>query len=234
MDAGSIPNPASLSRGAENNERRNAQLVPASSESDLFSLPWVIAFLAKIMTYLINGLGISEQVEAEATADQAVELDIELALAYYNRANFRYEQNDLDGALADYKQAIQLNPQLTFAYIHRGNVYYEQGQLDRAKADYNKAIECDPDIALGYCNRGNICSERGDYEQALADYQQALALDFKLVLVYWGRGLLQWKMGNSEAALADFYRYLELHPNADNREMFEEWITELEAELVEE
>jgi len=40
-------------------------------------------------------------------------------------------------------------------------------------------------------------------------------------------------LGNAEAALADFRTYLELQPDADNREMFEEWIAELEAQISE-
>jgi len=50
---------------------------------------------------------------------------------------------------------------------------------------------------------------------------------------HWGRGVAHRELGNGKAALADFRRYLELRPDAENRDMFEEWIAELEAEISE-
>lgn len=244
-----VAQPASKSEAVEPNEsmnptmidtsldypldtRRNAQLATRSLDPTPFSLKWLLTLPTRTFAYLINGLVPTQQVQAYTPSDEAVNLDAELALAYYKRAESRYEQDDYDGALSDYSQAINLDPQLTAAYIHRGNVHYEQGNLDEARADYNKAIEIDPNVALAYCNLGNISSEQNEHDNALADYQQALEIDPHLVLIYWGRGVLHWKMGNLKAALADFYRYLQLYPQADNRDMFEEWIAQLEEALL--
>ena len=184
--------------------RRNNQLVPTSSQPEWGSPQWAWLVIRQATRFMMNAFSRSNGLDDEPTADQ---LGHELAVAYYKRADSRYEQNDLQGALADYTKAINLNNDLLFAYIHRGNVCYELGYLDYAKRDYTRAIELDPTNVLAYCNRGNIHTQQQNYAEALQDYEQAFALDQKHLLIYWGRGVLYRKMGNYEAALDDFYRY---------------------------
>lgn len=211
----------------ENPPRRNAQLVPISSQPESLSLQSFISPITQVARSLMKVFGRSKE-DNEQAVDQ---LGHELASAYYQRGNSSYEQNDLQGALADYTKAINLNKQLLFAYIHRGNVCYELGYLDHAKTDYSRAIELDPTNTLAYCNRANIHTQQQNYDEALQDYEHAFALDPKLLLIYWGRGMLYRKMGRYEDALDDFYRYLNLAPHTDNHEMFEKWILELEQML---
>jgi len=215
-------------QGEADSLRRNTQLVPISSQPEWGTPRWVLLTITQVVRSLIKAFASSKELDDEQTADQ---LGHGLALAYYQRGNSHYEQNDLQGALADYTKAINLNKQLLLAYIHRGNVCYELDYLDHAKTDYSRAIELDPTNTLAYCNRGNIHTQQQHYDQALQDYEHAFALDPKLLLIYWGRGMLYWKMGRYEAALDDFYRYLNLAPNTDNHEMFEKWILELEQML---
>ena len=190
----------------EDSSRRNAQLVPISSQPESFILQSFISTITQVARFLVKVFGRSKE-HNELAVDQ---LGDGLASAYYQRANSRYEENDLQGALADYTKAINLNKQLLFAYIHRGNVCYELGYLDHAKTDYSRAIELDATNTLAYCNRANIHTQQQNYDQALQDYEHAFALDPKFLLIYWGRGMLYWKMGRYEDALDDFYRYLNL------------------------
>ncbi len=58
--------------------------------------------------------------------NEAIRLNPNDAEAYYNRAKARYEQKDIEGAIADYNEAIRLNPSYVEAYKNRGNARYDQ------------------------------------------------------------------------------------------------------------
>jgi len=169
---------------------------------------------------------------AIADLDQVVALDPDDAWAYYNRGAIRYDHGDLGGAIADMDQAIALDPDYTSAYHSRGIARHDQGDLEGAIADYTRAIALDPDYASAYYNRGSVRYDQDDLEGAIADYTQAIVLNPEHVYAYWGRGRAYRQLGSADAALADFRRYLELWPDAENRETFEEWIAELEAEIA--
>ena len=128
-------------------------------------------------------------------------------------------------------EAYKLNPEYAGAFNNRGNAYLDQGDYGRAIRDYDRAIELDPEEAGVFINRGAAYCDLGDCARAIADYDRAIELDRYLAEGYWGRGLVHRDLGNARAALADFRRYLELRPDAECREMFEEWISELEAEV---
>ena len=163
--------------------------------------------------------------------DQAIALDPGHIKAYNNRGVARKAQGDLEGAIADYDQAIALDPDYAKAYYNRGLARKAQGDLGGAIADCDQAIALDPDFAKAYYNRGGARKAQGDLQGAVEDFDKATALDRDFADAYWGRGLAHRELGKAEAALDDFRRYLELCPNADNREMFEAWIAELEAEI---
>jgi tetratricopeptide (TPR) repeat protein len=162
---------------------------------------------------------------------QAIELSPEDATAFYNRGIAFYRQGDYARAVTDYDRAIQLNPAYDAAFNNRGLAYARSGDYARAIADFDQAIELNPEDATAFCNRGNAYFDSGDYDAAIADYTRVIEIDRYYANAYWGRGLAHRGVGNAGAALADFRRYLELRPDAENREMFEEWIAELEAQV---
>ena len=56
--------------------------------------------------------------------------------AYNNRGNARAENNDRDGAIADYTRAIELKPDYARAYYNRAVAKQEKGDATGAKADF--------------------------------------------------------------------------------------------------
>jgi tetratricopeptide (TPR) repeat protein len=175
--------------------------------------------------------GDERAIQAIAYYDQAIALDPNHAKAYNNRGIARRTLGDFEGAIGDYDQAIALDPDYADAYYNRANARRHQGDVEGVIADFGQVIALEPDAADAYLNRGFARYERGDLQEAIADFGAVIALDPAYARAYWGRGSAHREVGHAEAALADFRRYLELRPDAENREMFEEWIAELEAQL---
>ncbi|MEB3180675.1 MAG: tetratricopeptide repeat protein, partial [Nostocaceae cyanobacterium] len=96
--------------------------------------------------------------------------------AYKNRANFRYDLGDYEGAIQDYTQAININPQDADAYYNRGNVSADTGNYEGAIQDYTQAININANDAEAYYNRANLRTELGDKQGGIADFQKACEL----------------------------------------------------------
>ena len=163
--------------------------------------------------------------------DQAIALDPQDAWAYYNRGLARKAQGDLAAAIQDFDQAIALDPQDASAYYNRGLVRKAQGDLAAAIQDFDQAIAFDPQDASAYYNRGLVRKAQGDLATAIQDFDQAIAFDPQDAWAYYNRGLAHKAQGHLAGAITDFRRYLELKPNATDRQQVEGWIAELEQQL---
>ena len=115
--------------------------------------------------------------QAIADLNQAIRLDPNNAVAYYNRGYAYKLKGDYDRAIADLNQAIRLDPNSVEAYISRGYTYYNKKDYDRAIADFNQAIRLDPNYAIAYNNRGNAYYNKKDYDRAIADYEAAMRIN---------------------------------------------------------
>jgi regulator of sirC expression with transglutaminase-like and TPR domain len=68
------------------------------------------------------------------------------------------------------------------------------------------------------------------YPEALRHYSAALSLDPETATSYTGRGDVYVALGDYQAAVADYQRYLELEPDAPDREEVEESIEQLQSQ----
>jgi len=134
-------------------------------------------------------------------------------ILYDNRGAARFKNDDLDGAIADYKRAIELKPD------------YAQAKSNLEIAQLKKADPArQPDPAVAYYNRG--CSRTSlDPEGAIADFTKAIELKTNFAEAFYNRGLVicrrslvNWQLGYSEAkadletGIADFDKVIELQP----------------------
>lgn len=122
----------------------------------------------------------SESEKAIVEFDEAIRVDPELALAYYNRAQVYFETGQFDAAKKEYDQAISLEPESILFYTQRGNAYLALGEYDLAVQDQNRAINLDPKFALGFYNRGGAYAVLDRRDEAIQDYIQAVALDRRI------------------------------------------------------
>ena len=145
---------------------------------------------------------------------QALKLDPNNAIIYYQRGNAYNDKGDFDRAIADYTQAIRVNPNLSDAYMMRGMIYMENKQdLDTAIADYTQAIRLDPDYTEAYVGRGLAYRGKGDFDRAIAEYTQAIRLSPNESRLYSGRATSYFMKRDFNQAIADFTQAIRLAPN---------------------
>lgn len=88
--------------------------------------------------------------------DRAIELDPELALAYFYRGGIYIytERRGNTSAVSDFDHAIELDPGFAMAWYLRGVTHVKKGEFDKALKDFTRAIELRPDYRAAYSNRG--------------------------------------------------------------------------------
>lgn len=151
---------------------------------------------------------------AFADLDEAIRLDPNYSIAYYNRGLVWRDKGDLDRAIADYTEAIRLNPKYAIAYNNRGTVWRDKGDRDRAIADFDEAIRLapDPKDARAYNNRALAWRNNGDLDRAIADYNEAIRLDPKYAFAYYNRGFAWRDKDDLDRAIADYTEAVQLEP----------------------
>ncbi|MFZ4521654.1 MAG: tetratricopeptide repeat protein [Bacteroidales bacterium] len=101
----------------------------------------------------------------------------EKAIVYFNRANIRYRNSDINGALADYDSAILIQPDYAKAYNNRGVLRaWALKDFTGAISDFTKAIEYSPEYGDAYLGRGTAYFYARDLQSACADWQRARSL----------------------------------------------------------
>ena len=87
------------------------------------------------------------------------------------RGVVRYENDDLDHAVADLDQALKIDPKYVPALIERAYLRQWRNQLDDAIADASMAIELDPRNSYAFVERGVFEYSKKEYDKALGDFQ---------------------------------------------------------------
>lgn len=164
-------------------------------------------------------LGLSQQSNNGAAINnftQAIAIDPNNSIAYYNRGNARYKQGDKQGAIADYNEAIRLNPNNANAYYNRAVARYYLGDKQGAVQDLTVALRFNPNDILAYHSRGTILRSLRDGRGAFADFDQVVRLAPNLPQAYYNRGLARSLIGDRQGTIADFSQAIALNPRFTN------------------
>jgi tetratricopeptide (TPR) repeat protein len=144
--------------------------------------------------------------------NEAIRLNPNDAVAYFDRGVSYSNKGDLDRAIADYNEAIRLNPAYHIAFNNRGLSYNYKGQYDRAIADLNEAIRLNPVYVFAFNNRGLAYKNKGDLDRAIADFNEAIRLDPAYHIAFNNRGLVNMIKGVYDRAMADYNEAIRLNP----------------------
>jgi len=141
----------------------------------------------------------------EGLADKALARGIDAAM-----------QDDLDGAVREFRRAIGLAPRSANApkaVQFLADIYQKQGKTDEAISAYKQAIQVDPINDSYYLNLGNLYFEAGRKEDAEAAYTQAVRLNptSKTNIYSLGQGYLS--TGQYKEAETQFKRVLSMNSN---------------------
>lgn len=137
------------------------------------------------------------------------------SMLVFTRAQFRRQNNDLEGSLSDSNRLIEMAPDFANGYTERAQVYLRQKRYPQAIADLEMARNLRPTgeaealngLAYGRAIAGT------DLEQGLAEVQQAIdqSADSPMLFTYLDtRGYLYHLLKRDDEALADLNRAIEL------------------------
>jgi serine/threonine protein kinase len=171
--------------------------------------------------YSMANYNLGDKQGAIADKNQAIKLNSDDAVAYYNNGVAKYKLGDNQGAIKDFNQAIQINPNYAYAYNNRGIAKSDLGDKQGAIKDYNQAIQINPDDADFYNNRGIAKSNLGDNQGAIADYNQAIKLKPDYADAYYSRGLIYKELNDNEKAIKDFRQATKLYQQQNNQTWYQ-------------
>jgi tetratricopeptide (TPR) repeat protein len=127
----------------------------------------------------------------------------------------KYENKDLQGALAEFNELIKLKPNAAIAYASRGNVQDDLGNPQGALADYDKALSLDRHDYSTYFNRGVTYARLEQYPQAITDFEMAIELNAEYATAHRNLGMIKYlsaaNKADKESGLADVRKSAELY-----------------------
>jgi tetratricopeptide (TPR) repeat protein len=148
-----------------------------------------------------------------------------------NRLCFDGEKQRLQGnasqAISTLKQAIEINKSNSTAICLLAGILNDQNSAE-AVSYYDTTIKLNPKYYLAYRGLGNYYLKVKDYANAEKYYSMALEIDpARFAPIYKNRGLVRYEQKKLGEAKKDFEKYLEQMPQAQDKSVIKQAISEL-------
>ena len=116
--------------------------------------------------------------EAIASYHKAIQLQPEMAAAYWNLAKVWQQMGKSDEAIASRQKALELNPNLGGVEFNlsQGYILAKEGKLESAIAIWQAAIKLKPDLAEAYGQIGILLRNQGKFSEAIQNLKKALEI----------------------------------------------------------
>ena len=113
---------------------------------------------------------------AEAIEDynKVLELDKDFERAYVQRACCKFQLQEYESALEDFKIAMVLNPNDAVTYLNAGHTVCKLNNENTDTTYFDKAIELDSNMHEAYFMRGLTYSYADKMELAIKDYTREI------------------------------------------------------------
>lgn len=133
---------------------------------------------------------------------EAIELDKENFLAYYELGLTLSASDKKDTAIIMFSNGLKINPKFNELKVALAITYSEIGRYKEALALYNELIETDDADEEVWYNLANIYQyEIGDREKAEECYIEATKLNNKSYAAWFNLGLINYLKGDYEASI---------------------------------
>lgn len=157
---------------------------------------------------------------AEQAISRALELDRELADAYWQRAVLLHKQGRTLDALADLQIALEKRPSRFEAYATMALCYQDQARWPDAEKAWVKAIEGNSSVAEWHYRLGKIYESHGNRATAATELEKTIELVESKpnttiawhIDAYFLYGETMQSTGQKEKALKGYRRFLQLAP----------------------
>lgn len=165
--------------------------------------------------YLFNYVGLTEtKLKNFKTAivafDSAITLNPRDADQFVNRGLAKENNQDIDGAIADYQLALSIHPEHSLARHNLGAIKATHIVTEDSEKLLKESIEQNPNLPYPHAQLAYHKFNNGDFKSALHEYNEAIRIDATDVEYLLNRGLVKEKLKDYEGALADFTKALEM------------------------
>ncbi|XP_059675518.1 tetratricopeptide repeat protein 6 [Gavia stellata] len=147
---------------------------------------------------------------------QAISVDPNYALAYFNAANIYFFNRQFSQAYCYYSKVLQLDPRNESAVMNRAITNTLLNNIEEAKEDFEKAISLCPFSAAVYFNRANFYNGLKQYELAEKDISTALSIQPNDALMYKFRADIRGKLGFNKEAVEDYKQAISIQEQIDS------------------
>jgi tetratricopeptide (TPR) repeat protein len=147
----------------------------------------------------------------------ALNADLNLVEARYNRGCLLMEKGDLPGALRELDTFLQFRPRSAPGWLQLGRVKYRLGKYAEAVAAFRKATELtsSPGLQAQALNGAGLCRTRqGRSAEAMRFFRVALARDPHYAPARLNRAILAERNHDLLGALEEYQTWLEAAPHA--------------------
>jgi len=173
---------------------------------------------------------------------EAIRLDPNDAIAYFNRGGIYYFEDQYDKAIDDYTEAIRLDPDFARAYYVRGIAYQDKRQFNRSINDLTEAIRLGLNlynniestqqddlaevtwlVSKAYTFRGYAYKMIDQHDKAINDFTEVIRLSRDSFFAYVDRGVAYKELGQMDKAIRDLEKALSLSPDSESiKELLQE------------
>ena len=168
--------------------------------------------LAWCFTYVNDGNDEGLLRLAQASADRALQLDSQLAIAHTAKARVLALQGKLPAALQEYDQALRLDPNEIYGQIGRAKVLNELGRANDAQQALQDALKRHPDNWIIIDELGSQSFRHGDYAAAEQQFRAGIKLHPDAVLVYANLNATLLRLNRQDEALQVLQQGLQVRP----------------------
>lgn len=127
-------------------------------------------------------------------------------MTHYCAGRVLERQNDLLGAIYQYKKAIEADPKLVQAYGQIGVLYQRLNRVEEAQKILKQAIEKNPESAVLRNNFGFCCLLMNDYVGAEQQFQAALGLSPEFDQARMNLAIVLARLNRMDESVREFER----------------------------
>lgn len=152
--------------------------------------------------------------KADASAQQAMKLNDQLALAHIARGWVQDSQRQHERAGQAFERALQLDPADFFAWYGKAQLLRHAGRVEQAFETLRLAQARFPRERVFFDELGSLLYERGDHAGAEQAFRRSIALQPDAVAGYANLNAALLRQGRADEALRVLQQGLQVRPSA--------------------
>ncbi len=155
--------------------------------------------------------------KALSSFQKVIETNPNYPKAYYYAGRAAFQLGMTKQAIEYAEREKKVNPKLADPYILLADIYFSQQRFAPASAELRRAVQLRPDDSSLYVQLARTHRLAGQLDAAAGMLRVAASKESGNAEIYREQGAVFERLGLSDQALAAYTRYLELKPNAEDR-----------------